>query len=537
MSNSDIARVRYYTRQFLRTADFVDEQAYHVAMQRRHNLAGHSWGIVRGLDVEQDKDARLGVSVGAAIDGYGRYVILPAPQPIEPGEFDQRGSEVLDVWLVYSQQDGAPAPDGYIDCGLPANSGPGRTQEFGKVILRPPNPRLVRDPVLGTPAHRQPEAVPENDLDFAPFRVPPDDPAQSWPIFLGQIQRNKGAPVSYTIDSTGRPYAGLVGEQIKAPSGLAWVQVGTAEDADAKSRFAVFLQKDRCVDPDAPPLPRLAIDEDGRIDLRGDTTVYGDLTVDGGAVEFNVGYAETPQPWRVYRVQYKGDLPPDPVAPAGAGAAGKDVGFDELRIEMAAPVVRHAGDPKQRNQVVIGAWSDQQSKFVPCLTIADDCSVTVQGNLIVKGQFDKIPVPAPPTAEALAMSRGALFTGLAGGVNAFQTAVPPAPPAPEALLNALGGMIEALAPQVAGNPAFARTVATQLAERISVAMPAVRETLRAALAAPPPGPATAAAPRPPTAGRRPRPRPAAAPAPEAGPKPEPGAGAAPAGDAAAGEGK
>ena len=109
MSNSDIARVRYYTRQFLRTADFVDEQAYHVAMQRRHNLAGHTWGIVRGLDVEQDKDARLGISAGAAIDGYGRYVILPAPQPIEPGEFD-RGSEVLDVWLVYSQQDGAPAP-------------------------------------------------------------------------------------------------------------------------------------------------------------------------------------------------------------------------------------------------------------------------------------------------------------------------------------------------------------------------------------------------------------------------------------------
>jgi hypothetical protein len=519
MSNSDIARVRYYTRQFLRTADFVDEQAYHVAMQRRHNLAGHTWGIIRGLDVEQDKDARLAVSAGAAIDGYGRYVILPAPQSIEQGEFDQRGSEVLDVWLVYSQQDGAPAPDGYLDCGLPADSAPGRTQEFGKVIVRPPNPRLVRDPVLGTPAHRQPDAVPESDLDFAPFRVPPDDPAQSWPIFLGQIQRNKGGQVPYTIDPTGRPYAGLVGEQIKAPSGLAWVQVGTAEDDDARSRFAVFLHKDRCVDPAAAPLPRLAIDEDGRIDLRGETTVYGDLTIDGGAVEFNVGYAETPQPWRVYRVQY----------------AGKDVGFDELRIEMAAP----AGGPKKRNQVVIGAWSDQQSKFVPCLTIADDCSVTVQGNLTVQGKFDKPVVPAPPTAEALAMSRGALFTGLAGGVNAFQTAVVPAPPppTPEERLNALGGMLDALAPQVAGDPAFARAVATQLAERISAKMPAVRDTLRAALAAPPPGRAAAAAPRRAAARRRQGPPPGAALAPEAGPKPEPDAGAAPAGDEAAEEGK
>ena len=49
MDADRIVRVRYFDRQFLRPQDFTDEQTYHVAMRRRHNIAGHSWGILHGL--------------------------------------------------------------------------------------------------------------------------------------------------------------------------------------------------------------------------------------------------------------------------------------------------------------------------------------------------------------------------------------------------------------------------------------------------------------------------------------------------------
>ena len=55
MASDTIARVNYFDRQFLRTQDFVDEQAYHIAMRRRHNIAQHRWGIVAGLQLVLDE--------------------------------------------------------------------------------------------------------------------------------------------------------------------------------------------------------------------------------------------------------------------------------------------------------------------------------------------------------------------------------------------------------------------------------------------------------------------------------------------------
>ena len=55
MSTTQIpTRVRFFNGQFLQAADLVDEQAYHVQMRWRHNLALHSWGIVAGLEPSVD---------------------------------------------------------------------------------------------------------------------------------------------------------------------------------------------------------------------------------------------------------------------------------------------------------------------------------------------------------------------------------------------------------------------------------------------------------------------------------------------------
>ena len=46
-----IDRVNFYERQYLRAFDLLAEQAYHLEMRRRLNLALHLWGIVDGFDV------------------------------------------------------------------------------------------------------------------------------------------------------------------------------------------------------------------------------------------------------------------------------------------------------------------------------------------------------------------------------------------------------------------------------------------------------------------------------------------------------
>ena len=43
-----VTRVRYREQQRLRSSDLQDEQAHRIAIRRRHNIAQHDWGIVRG---------------------------------------------------------------------------------------------------------------------------------------------------------------------------------------------------------------------------------------------------------------------------------------------------------------------------------------------------------------------------------------------------------------------------------------------------------------------------------------------------------
>src|ERR1043165_296548 len=117
MKNSAIpSRVNYFDRQFLRRQEFVDEQAYQLALSRRHNIGQHEWGIVVGLDIAIEEETLL-VRPGMAIDGYGRELLLSARQVIAVGGFLRLGSERLDVWLYYEQGAGIGAPSGYVACG------------------------------------------------------------------------------------------------------------------------------------------------------------------------------------------------------------------------------------------------------------------------------------------------------------------------------------------------------------------------------------------------------------------------------------
>ncbi len=385
MNNSGNARVHYFENQFLRVQDFADEQAYHLAMPRRHNIAHHTWGIVHGLQLVAE-EGNLFVQPGMAIDGYGRALILPEKQTLSTAAFADKGSDVLDVWLVYDRLGSDRAPRGYAGCG----NGDGvpfyRWQERPLVRLDVPDPAF--------PDRRQPESVPEGDLSFDPSRTPPDDPQDDWPVFLGQIRSDPVNPDQpYSVDTADRPYVGLVGEAIEAPSGRARVQIGAELDTDPR-RFAVFVPE---ADPGVDPTPaRLEIKDTGEIGFRGQTTLYGDLKVAGGAVEFGAGFAQAAQPWHIYHHQVE--------------LTHQDELINELRLEMAAG----AGG---LNRVVIGFWSSEDEVFKPCLTIADNCTVTVHGNLVVEGQIEfrgETPSQLDTVAGQFALSS---FLSGVGGAN------------------------------------------------------------------------------------------------------------------------
>jgi hypothetical protein len=389
MASDTIARVNYFERQFLRTQDFVDEQAYHLAMRRRHNIAHHGWGIVEGLQLVGDQQ-NLFVQPGMAIDVFGRELILEDRQLLPATAFEDRGSDVLNVWLAYGTLASDQAPSGYAGCGNGAGASFYRVQEQPQLRLLPPDP--------GFPDPRDPRGVLPGDAVFDPSRTPPEDPQRYWPVYLGRITRDRTKqqqPVS--IDPSGRPYIGLIGEGVTAPSGGAKLQIGS-ERAGDDNRFALFV-------PGNSAQPKLTIDKDGVTTLEGDTTVHGDVKLVEGAIEFGAGVVTTPQPWRIYRHQETGGV--------------AQTARNELRIEMEAG---GAG----ANQVVIGHWSATDSRFAPCLTIDDRCNVTVHGNLVVEGRIlsagGVVPGALSPAANAFVAA--GLMTGLGGAGVSVQQTVP-----------------------------------------------------------------------------------------------------------------
>ena len=405
MSDNSIARVHYFEGQFLRTQDFIDEQAYHVAMRRRHNIAHHTWGIVSGLEIVLE-EGNFFLQPGMAVDGYGRELILPQKRTLSSSAFIDKGSSELDVWLTYGLTSSDQATGGFAGCGNGKQNSASfyRWQETAQILLAKPDPDF--------PNRRTPKEVPINDRNFAPNRTPPDNPELAWPVFLGQIindPTNQQQPLAVKLED--RPYVGLVGEEITAPSGRTRVQVGSDPRPNGDRRFAVFTRDETAPAQPAAWLPRVEIDLDGELTVQGNATMNGNLTIAGGAVEFVAGPARdlTAPPWDIYH--FEGEetqiIEGQPV----------QVPIEELRIEMPAPAL---GGATGNSRVVIGTWSKQldatgqeKEDFHPCLTIKDNCDVEVSGNLVVKKQITAGTIVGARLSDAaLNVASSALTSGI-----------------------------------------------------------------------------------------------------------------------------
>ena len=380
------ARVHYFKEQFLRRQDFADEQAYQVALRRRHNIGQHSWGIVVGLELAPENGA-LVVRPGMAIDGYGRELLLSAAWLIDPGEFQRLGSNRLDVWLFYENSEGAKAPPGYVACGGDDSESYYRTNETPRVSLE-------RAAVSRINA-RRPKAVPAAILDAPTQLQTTDDPLVRWPVYLGRVTYLPDEPdpaKQILVDASDRAYAGVVAEVIDHPANATRVEVGRMSQKDDKRQiggttytykgkdkgqrgFAVFVPPVD-LDPRATEVelaPRFEIDGDGNNYLRGTGTIHGNLQLArGGAVQFTQA------------AEIDDTVPREAPSLYRASGAG-----DELRFDL--------GNLAQQERVFVIGFTTEDGSFQPALKLefkqppaaaSPQPLVTIYGDLKMEGLLE-----------------------------------------------------------------------------------------------------------------------------------------------------
>jgi len=377
------ARVKYFNGQHLRLEDFQDEQAYHIAMRRRHNISHHTWGIIHGLGVRV-ADGTVAVQPGMAIDVFGRELIVETSVTVPASAFTDKGSTVLDLWLVYELNTSGAAAEGSCSPSMTHND---RTEERGRIRWERP------DASYGP---QNPKGTLEQDAGFRPYQIPPDDPARFWPVYLGRISRQDEPTEPVKFDPSGRRYAGLTGQMLEDPSATGGRLVLGPVPGDTR-KLACFVQKTDAV-------PTLAIDADGRVQVNNTLEVESQLVVRGSVSLSASGRAPAGQ-WQVYR---HADL-------------GKQT--EEMRISIPQ------GDS---SSMVVGTWSAEDNQFQPILTVTGDGKVKINGNLIVSGKVTTQREVSPKADEALMPM---ILAARQMGMNAFDvvaaaSAVRPAPPDP-----------------------------------------------------------------------------------------------------------
>jgi hypothetical protein len=113
-----IKRMNYFDRQFLRAADFQDEQSYDLDRRRRHNRLLHAPGVAEGLAVTANiNDGFVTVSAGTAYDALGQEIVLASSQEVNVSALTGASATAY-IAISYAEQ----ASDPSTDPGINGNS-------------------------------------------------------------------------------------------------------------------------------------------------------------------------------------------------------------------------------------------------------------------------------------------------------------------------------------------------------------------------------------------------------------------------------
>jgi hypothetical protein len=280
--STDIERLLYSERQYLRSFDFTAEQTYHLEMRRRLSRVLHLWGIVNGLEllqgeVVQGAPQQFYVSEGMAIDAYGREIIVPAKHLLadELGTNRVTGAGIYSVWIGYTREPTTPPESGYQRCDV-QNQFTRWRESFELMITSiATNPNPAEDP--------------------DPFGDLPDDPVKyPWWIHLGTINVDGTLAITSATDAH-RTYIGLRAQRIVAPrhAETEYNILDANKPRDPLTSIAIrdnlFLKQnliagnDFVVDPqkiEPPPItspPSTFPNPTGNVKIAGDVFLQGDL--------------------------------------------------------------------------------------------------------------------------------------------------------------------------------------------------------------------------------------------------------------------
>ena len=200
-------------------------------------------------------------------------------------------------------------------------------------------------------------------------------------MYLGRLNRQTGSA------GGARPYIGLAGDAVAAPSGRARMQVGdegrfavgvTGPAAPAGTGTAAPAGTGQAAPAATGPTDRLVVDTTA-------TTVTGHTAV-GGSFSLAAAAAGATGPNRIV-------LKPTPSPAAAAPWTIRRTAppARQLRIEIRDP-------GKQANpanyRLVVGRTGN--GTFEPCLSVDAKCRTTIYGNLVVGGRITLGPIPADP---------------------------------------------------------------------------------------------------------------------------------------------
>ncbi len=126
-----LERPQFYEGQFIGAADLDAIVAHARAMQARHDLGWHTWGIAEGLRLHEQPGpggaVDLFVLPGLAVDGFGRLVVVPAPFALTADLFKNfvfdpaadggtPAGRLVEVWLRYDELPAQPPRRGFESC-------------------------------------------------------------------------------------------------------------------------------------------------------------------------------------------------------------------------------------------------------------------------------------------------------------------------------------------------------------------------------------------------------------------------------------
>lgn len=316
---STIDRVRFYDGEFLRAADFSDEQTYHTEMRRRLNRYLHLYGIVQGLRLHNDTQAgvtQVSILPGMAIDAFGREIYLF--QPYTFGDNDVSNNRIsspanYDVWLRYQKTPSTPPSAGYA-AGNQKNQYTRWVESFSVVLLSSPSipftdPRFATDDtdnpsqddvgvLLGT-VHVDPTS-PTGTFYGAQF-----DPNRC--TLLGLIAQRIQTPPRYDAMRAQNPFSFLNAN----PTGVPNTPLSPAASLEIEPNL--FADQNLIVGEDFPlttplggpavtitPGPTVTDPGSGSVKIAGDLFVQGNI--------YNLITSNTPAP-----------SPPPPPFPPAAG--------------------------------------------------------------------------------------------------------------------------------------------------------------------------------------------------------------------------